>query len=120
MDQPFTEKYHSPRQKPRILVAPLDWGLGHATRCIPIIKELVVHLIARSGLPATARKRNFCRLEFPSLPFLELEGYKVRYARSITGMIFKIAGQARKIFKAIHKEHAWLNKCRQGNINSMR
>ena len=25
----------------RILVAPLDWGLGHATRCIPIIKELL-------------------------------------------------------------------------------
>ena len=25
----------------KILVAPLDWGLGHATRCIPIINELV-------------------------------------------------------------------------------
>ena len=24
----------------KVLVAPLDWGLGHATRCIPIIKEL--------------------------------------------------------------------------------
>ena len=29
------------RRKFRILVAPLDWGLGHATRCIPIIKELL-------------------------------------------------------------------------------
>ena len=27
--------------KPRILVAPLDWGLGHATRCVPIIHELL-------------------------------------------------------------------------------
>jgi hypothetical protein len=27
--------------KTRILVAPLDWGLGHATRCIPIIRELL-------------------------------------------------------------------------------
>ncbi|HOY47877.1 MAG TPA: hypothetical protein PL185_01350 [Flavobacteriales bacterium] len=25
---------------PRILVAPLDWGLGHAARCIPVIREL--------------------------------------------------------------------------------
>ena len=25
----------------RILIAPLDWGLGHATRCIPIINELI-------------------------------------------------------------------------------
>ena len=23
-----------------ILIAPLNWGLGHATRCIPIIQEL--------------------------------------------------------------------------------
>ncbi|MBT8244827.1 MAG: hypothetical protein HKP48_11210 [Winogradskyella sp.] len=25
----------------RILVAPLHWGLGHTTRCIPIIKALI-------------------------------------------------------------------------------
>ena len=24
-----------------ILIAPLDWGLGHATRCIPVIRELL-------------------------------------------------------------------------------
>ena len=23
-----------------ILIAPLNWGLGHATRCIPVIKAL--------------------------------------------------------------------------------
>ena len=26
--------------KKRILIAPLDWGLGHATRCIPVIRNL--------------------------------------------------------------------------------
>ncbi|MEL6987299.1 MAG: glycosyltransferase, partial [Bacteroidota bacterium] len=25
----------------KILIAPLNWGLGHATRCIPIIKYLL-------------------------------------------------------------------------------
>ena len=29
------------RRKFRILVAPLDWGLGHATRCVPIVTELL-------------------------------------------------------------------------------
>ena len=24
----------------KIIVAPLNWGLGHASRCVPIIKEL--------------------------------------------------------------------------------
>ena len=26
---------------PKVLVVPLDWGLGHATRCIPVIYELL-------------------------------------------------------------------------------
>ena len=29
----------------RVLVVPLDWGLGHATRCIPIINILTKHNI---------------------------------------------------------------------------
>ena len=29
------------RRKFRVLVAPLDWGLGHATRCVPIVRELL-------------------------------------------------------------------------------
>jgi uncharacterized protein (TIGR00661 family) len=107
MDHPFTEKYHSSRQKPRILVAPLDWGLGHATRCIPIIKALV-SLECDVWLAGNGPQKKLLQLEFPALPFLEIEGYKVRYAKSITGMIFMIAGQTRKIFNAIHKEHAWL------------
>ena len=30
-------------EKKNILVAPLNWGLGHATRCIPIIKKLIAN-----------------------------------------------------------------------------
>jgi len=40
--------------KKRILIAPLNWGLGHATRCIPIINELIRHnfepIIASDGI----------------------------------------------------------------------
>jgi hypothetical protein len=25
----------------KLLVAPLDWGLGHATRCVPVIRDLL-------------------------------------------------------------------------------
>ena len=27
----------------KILVAPLDWGLGHASRCVPLVQFLVEH-----------------------------------------------------------------------------
>jgi hypothetical protein len=28
-------------QQKKVLIAPLDWGLGHATRCIPVITALL-------------------------------------------------------------------------------
>ena len=35
------EQVVSQIQGERVLVAPLDWGIGHATRCVPIIKCLL-------------------------------------------------------------------------------
>ncbi len=71
----------------RILVAPLNWGLGHATRCIPIIRALLEQghqpLIASDGVALA-----LLRKEFPSLPFFELPSYKVSYAEK--GKNFKI------------------------------
>jgi uncharacterized protein (TIGR00661 family) len=67
-------------------VAPLHWGLGHATRCIPIIRELVAHgfnvLIASDG-PALL----LLQKEFPDLPFIELPSYNISYPRK--GQLFK-------------------------------
>ena len=66
-------------QLSRVLVAPLNWGLGHATRCVPIIKELIEQghevVIAADGYPL-----RFLRREFPHLEWVEFEGLKVRYA----------------------------------------
>jgi len=35
------DKINKIPKKLKVLVAPLNWGLGHATRCIPIINELI-------------------------------------------------------------------------------
>jgi UDP:flavonoid glycosyltransferase YjiC (YdhE family) len=72
--------------KKKILVAPLNWGLGHATRCIPIIKALEINnfqpIIASDGPSLTLLKK-----EFPHLKFYELPSYDIRYARK--GYFFK-------------------------------
>jgi len=51
--------------KKRILIAPLNWGLGHATRCIPIINALITNgfepIIASDGVALALLKRNFRR-----------------------------------------------------------
>ena len=47
----------------RILVCPLDWGLGHATRCVPIIRLLINSgakvIIAADNGPFDLLKKEF-------------------------------------------------------------
>ena len=94
---------------PKVLVAPLDWGLGHATRCIPIIRELLAQ--GCSVLLAGERKtKALLQLEFPELPFLELPGYRIEYASSGWGLAVKIVAQIPKLLTAIKEEQAWLLK----------
>ena len=91
----------------KVLVAPLDWGLGHATRCIPLIKALLHNgctvLIAASGKNETLLKK-----EFPQLRFLPLPGYNISYTKHGFLFLFKIIQQVPKILKAIRDEHRWL------------
>ncbi len=95
--------------KPRILVAPLDWGLGHATRCIPIIRELLA-LDCEVWLAGEGPQEALLRQEFPALSFLQLEGYRARYAVSATGLLWQMLLQAPRFLQIIKKEHAWLKK----------
>ena len=67
-----------PLRKFRILVAPLDWGLGHATRCIPIIQSLLAQGV-EVWLAGEGLQKELLQQEFQKLPFLKLEGYRVKY-----------------------------------------
>ena len=106
MDQ---EKKGDSVRKLRILVAPLDWGLGHATRCIPIIRYLMENgcevLLAGEGL-----QKELLSQEFPSLYFLDLQGYRIKYGGSKVGLLLSIFRQAHQLLSSIKKEYAWLKK----------
>jgi uncharacterized protein (TIGR00661 family) len=98
-----------PVRKSRILVAPLDWGLGHATRCIPIIRELLARDVD-VWLAGESPQKDLLQQEFPGLPLLPLEGYRVKYARTGIGMLLSIFRQTQKILSTIKKENEWLKK----------
>ena len=85
----------------RILVAPLNWGLGHATRCIPIIDAFLTQG-AEVILASDGRALQLLREEYPTLPCLELPSYDILYPSK--NMIWGIAQQMPKITKAILKE----------------
>ena len=87
----------------KILVAPLDWGLGHATRCIPVIRELLaqncdVH-IAGNGASLELLVK-----EFPALPAHSLPAYAPEYPHQ-GSMAWKMLRQLPKFLKVIAQEH---------------
>jgi uncharacterized protein (TIGR00661 family) len=64
-----------------ILISPLDWGLGHAARCIPIISGLIEagHKVTIAGY---GRSLIMLRKEFPSLESIEIPGFSPSYPGS--------------------------------------
>jgi UDP:flavonoid glycosyltransferase YjiC (YdhE family) len=91
----------------KVLVAPLDWGLGHATRCIPLIRGLLDAgmevVLAAEGVQAALLSR-----EFPALECLPLFGYRARYSKRSWALPFTMMMQSPKLFKMITKEREWL------------
>ena len=103
------ENFNKLAPKPRVLVAPLEWGLGHATRCIPIISELMAQncevLIGAEG-----SSKSLLEKEFPQVRFLPLKGYRMQYSRKKYWLPFKLLLQFPKMFFSIYNEHRWLKK----------
>ena len=95
--------------KKRILVAPLNWGIGHATRCIPIINALIEHnfepVIASDGAALALLKK-----EFKQVVFIELPAYNITYSKSKSSFKWRLFRQLPKIKKAIFKEHVAIKK----------
>jgi hypothetical protein len=64
-----------------VLVSPLNWGLGHATRDIPIIKNLLDHhhdvTVAACGNALSVLEK-----EFPGCRFIDFPDYPVPYSAS--------------------------------------
>lgn len=98
-----------PRKTPKILLAPLDWGLGHATRCIPIIKELI-NQECEVWIAASGDQKALLIEEFPFLRFVELPGYDVKYGKNRAFTLFKIFGAIPKILIRIKRENDWLKR----------
>lgn len=92
-----------------VLVTPLDWGLGHATRCIPIIKALIINgynvTVAASG-----KSIQLFQAEFPAITIVEIPGYSVQYAKNGFTLPFKLMLQVPKILRVIRHENELLKK----------
>ncbi|MEO7482354.1 MAG: glycosyl transferase family 28, partial [Ferruginibacter sp.] len=92
-----------------ILVAPLDWGLGHYTRCIPIIK-LLIESGVNIFIAAEKHGAVLFEQEFPGINIIPLKGYNIRYNKSREFFSWNILIQLPKLYSAVRNEHKWLRK----------
>ncbi len=96
-------------KKKTILVAPLNWGLGHATRCIPIIQELLKNnfnvIIASDGIALKILQK-----EFPTLDYITLPSYGISYPKKGKLLKWKLFLKLPSIKKAISLEKNIIQK----------
>jgi hypothetical protein len=92
--------------RPRVLFAILDWGMGHATRSAPLIahaldQNWVVHVASKGTALA------FLRTEFEgtNVIFHSKPGPEIKYARH--GNLLKIALQIPAFLSSIRSEKRW-------------
>src|SRR5690554_3472883 len=91
------------RMNKKILIAPLNWGLGHATRCIPIISALIkynfIPVIASDGAALSLLTK-----EFPNLEAIELPSYNITYSKKGYLLKLKLLSNSPQIIKTIRDE----------------
>jgi uncharacterized protein (TIGR00661 family) len=90
------------------LICPLDWGLGHATRCVPVIKGFI-DSGANVIIAADNRPLSFLKKEFPLLQFIKFPGYDIRYPEK-GSMILKMLFSFPRILSRIKRERKYLQK----------
>lgn len=89
-----------------ILIAVLNWGLGHATRCMPIIQVLLEQghrlVLASDGDALALLKTEYGHTATTMISFETLPAYKIHYKRA--NMTWNMGGQLPKILRAIYLE----------------
>lgn len=90
-------------------MTPLNWGLGHATRCIPIINTLLNNncevIIASDGAPLMLLQK-----EFPLLKYYKLPSYNISYSKNALFFKLKLFIKAIGLYPILKKENALINK----------
>lgn len=98
----------SPDEQGTVLISPLNWGLGHATRLIPIIREWQCRkrtiILGGNGNSLLLLKN-----EFPGLACIEIPFPEIRYGKSGQQVLLFIL-QSFRLLAGIRAEHCRLRQ----------
>lgn len=90
----------------RILIVALDWGMGHTTRLVALLKQLLAqqNQLIFAGNQAQCQ---FIKAEFPEIELADLSGYEI-HLDSKKSTYWQLFRQGFKFKKAIKNEKKWL------------
>ena len=87
----------------------MDWGLGHATRCVPIIRRLIAEG-HRVQLASNGRSARWLADYFPQLPMhTGIPDYAITYPKS-GSMPWHFVKEAPRLLRVIQAEQRWLKR----------
>jgi uncharacterized protein (TIGR00661 family) len=103
------EKNSDRKKKPLLLFSPLDWGLGHTTRCIPLLRRFS-DLGFRIVVACNSTQKRILGEELTQLEFVPLQGYDVKYSRNPALFRLKITAQLTNILTKVNLENRWIRR----------
>lgn len=98
----------------KVLIAPLNWGLGHASRCVPLVRRYLAQgdevLLGGSGDSLTLLRRHFPDLRVVELPPLELSyssgnSQVGAMLRALPKIVCQSIGAHRTLRRLLRREH---------------
>jgi hypothetical protein len=97
-------------EKPQknVLLAPLNWGLGHASRLLPVIKALKL-MGCNITVAASSPASDIIRQEFPDIRMLPIRSSTIRYSRK-RGLMLKLFFQGPLLLKDMVCERRWIRR----------
>lgn len=106
MSQKKTNIKH-PRAGDRILISPLDWGLGHTTRIIPLIHNWIT-LGCIVTVAIDDPHTSIISEQFPGIQILKLRGYQVKFTSKNKLIIFYLMCQMPRFLITMFRENRWI------------
>jgi UDP:flavonoid glycosyltransferase YjiC (YdhE family) len=108
------------QKKPlHVAVAPLNWGLGHATRCIPLI-ETMMDMGVQVTIIGWGESAALLKKLFPTVHHVNSPGFTITYGRNKVEGIIKLARIVVGLNNLIKKEKKWLaNWLTKNNIDAL-
>lgn len=105
------------KEKLTVLLAPLDWGLGHVTRCIPLVQYFIKNDFNVLMAVNQSQKKMLIN-ENIFIEYVNLSGYCITYSKNKWRTSVNILLQIPKIIMAIRNENKWLNNfCKSRKVD---